>query len=145
MKKRLLACALISCSMLTFASSAAGPGTDDDPLISKSYIDSVVYPYIDSKLASAAPASAPSLEIVSLKAGNALYCQAGTEIILRSGSATIMSTPKGGLCDVTAGLDLPNGAGIAANHLLIVPVADGRGAVAASDCIFMVTGEYEIR
>ncbi len=142
MRKNILAAAVIACSMFTFAATAASPGTNDDPLISKSYIDSVVYPYIDSKVSSSGQTA---LEIVNVKAGKAVYAQAGTELILRSGSAAVMSTDKGGVCDVTAGLDLPNGTGIAANHMLIFPVADGRGAVATSDCIFMIRGDYEVR
>ncbi len=142
MKKQLIAISVAVCTVFTFASSAASPGTDDDPLVTKSYIDEVVYPYIDSK---ATGSATNNLEIVSIKAGQTLVGEAGTEIILRSGAATAVASSKGGLCDITAGIDLPDDIAIPTNHMLIVPVSDGRGAYAAGDCIFMVRGEYKVR
>ena len=142
MKKRLIAGLCAGVSMFAFSVTAAGPGTDSDPLISKSYIDSVVMPYIDNSIA---VVSQSVLEIVYLDAGQTLTCKGGTELILRSGSATAIVSDAGGLCDVTAGVDLAQGSAISANHMLLVPRSDGRGAYAKSDCIFMVRGAYSIK
>lgn len=138
MKKQIIS---ITCAVAAFFafSAAAAPGTEEDPLISQSYLESVVYPYIDSK------ASSTSMEIVNVKKGRSLYCAAGTEYILRGGSATVIATSKGGVCDVTGGYDVANGIEVIPNHLMLIPVADGRGAFVTSDAIFAVRGSYEIR
>ncbi|MCH5186930.1 MAG: hypothetical protein J1F63_00905 [Oscillospiraceae bacterium] len=138
--KKITAAVLTAGAIFTF-SAAAAPGTDADPLISKSYIDSVVYPYIDS----VAESDKAGLRIVDLYAGESLAAGAGTEIVLRSGSATVIASWRGGLCDGTGGTDLPNAAAVPSNHLLIVPRGDGRGVKATSDAILMVRGEFEIK
>ena len=141
MKKRLTAGFCAGCTLLALVAAAAGPGTDSDPLISKSYIDAVVFPYIDNSVSAATNSV---LEIVYVDAGHILRCKAGTELILRSGSAEAIASPQGGLSDVTAGADLAQGTPLTANHLLIVPRNDNRGAYAVTDCIFMVRGGYSI-
>ncbi len=138
MKKYILP-ALAACAVFAFTAAAA-PGTDDDPLISKSYLDSVVYPYIDS-----AASGGGGVQIINLDKGESLICKAGTEIILRGGEASVIATKKGGVADVTSGWDLSDGTVVTPNHLLIVPVADGRGAYAETDAIFMVRGGCEIK
>lgn len=138
--KKIISAALAACAFFAFTAAAA-PGTDDDPLVSKSYIDSVVYPYIDSVAAS----DKAGVQIVNLEAGESIYCNAGTELILRGGEASVITSEKGGICDVTSGYDLADGTEIYPNHLLIVPVADGRGAYAVTDVILMVRGGYEVK
>lgn len=140
MKKQLMAGIAAGISFFALAATAAGPGTDSDPLISKSYIDSVVYPYIDKSVA--ASGGSP-LEIVNVGGGDSIICGAGTELILRSGRAEAIDSANGGLCDTTAGADVRGGE-ISPNHLLIIPRDDGRGAYADTDCIFMVRGYYYI-
>ena len=75
-----------------------------------------------------------------------LIGDAGSEIILRSGSATAITSPSGGLSDVTAGTDITEGKPIPANHLLIIPRSDGRGIFVTKNSTFvMVRGGYTIR
>lgn len=109
----------------------ADPGDSSDPIITLSYIESV----LKGKLA---------FEVVNLKEGDKMVCENGTELILRMGSATINATEKGGLADVTGGLDLRDSEPMPSNHLLIVPVNDGRGITATSQVIVMVKGSYTI-
>ena len=71
MKKRLMAGITAGIVFFSMAATAAGPGTDSDPLISKSYIDSVVYPYIDKSIAAA---GGSALEVVNVSAGERLIC-----------------------------------------------------------------------
>ena len=131
----------------------AEPGGDDDPIVSLSYINETVIPelkaYVDSKVSSAGggtggTSSAPTFQVVEVSQGQTLTAEAGTELILRMGSATIIATEKGGIADTTDGVDLPNYSQMPSNHLLIVPVADGRGLVAQTDILVMVKGGYKI-
>ena len=73
-----------------------------------------------------------------------LVCGAGAELILRQGGGTIFSSLNGGLADVTEGVDLADGTPVPANHLLIVPVSDGRGFVAHGNVLVLVRGEAEV-
>jgi hypothetical protein len=118
------------------------PGSQTDPIVSKSYVDKVFLElknYIDSK-----KGESSDLEIVYLEEGQKLIGDKGTEIILRSGSARIIDSIYGGLADVTSGKDLKEGENAPQNHLLIVPRDDGRGLITDSNVVVMVKGNYSI-
>lgn len=145
--------ALVLCAASIFMVVLAEPGGADDPLISKAYIDNVVIPqlkeYVDNKISQVSTGdgtqSAESFKVVNMTAGQKMICNAGAELILRMGKAEIIASEKGGIADTTAGFDLANGTAMPSNHLLIVPVADGRGITAQNDVIVMVKGGYEIK
>ncbi|MBE7032207.1 MAG: hypothetical protein E7401_04510 [Ruminococcaceae bacterium] len=144
---------VVLCLALCFSAVLAEPGGSDDPLISQSYIENVLMPsikqYVESRIAEVnsgtGSGATDAFTVVEVKKSQQLICAAGTELILRMGSATIIATEKGGLADTTAGFDLANGVTMPANHLLIVPVADGRGIKATSDTLVMVKGGYTIK
>ena len=125
------------------------PGSEDDPLITLSYFNKEIdklKSYIDNKLESfGSGRDSNKLEVVELEAGQSLIGEAGTEIILRGGKASVIAGELGGLSDITDGKDLFMDTMIPANHLLIVPRDDGRGAYVVENAIFLVRGAYEIR
>ncbi len=110
------------------ASPAAAPGTEGDPLVARSYVDSLF-----------------RWRLVVVPAGRDLIGSEGTEIILRAGQARVIASQAGGLADVTAGVDRKEQEAVRANHLLVVPRSDGRGLRAVTEVILLVRGEYEIR
>ncbi|MBO5743770.1 MAG: hypothetical protein J6R68_05760 [Clostridia bacterium] len=124
---------------------AADPGSNEDPLVTLSYINDVLMPQVKSYVDSKATASNDGFEIVNLKSGQTVIAGASTEMILRMGNAQIVATQKGGVADVTSGFDLQNGAVMPSNHLLIVPLDDGRGAQMLSDGIIMIKGNYTVK
>ena len=143
--------AALVCLGMMFTVVLADPGTEADPLISKAYIDDVLMPrieqFVESKIAGLRgdgtnAGGADVFQVVNVASGEKVICSAGAELILRMGKATIIATEKGGLADTTAGFDLADGTSMPANHLLIVPVADGRGIEAKSDVIVMIKGGY---
>ena len=152
---RLGALAAAVCALATVI--LAEPGASDDPLISKSYIEKQLMPqikqYIESRLAEvgggsgggAAAVTADKFNVVNASAGQQIICSAGTELILRMGSASVIATEKGGIADTTDGFDLADGTFMPANHLLIVPVSDGRGVRATTDIIVMIKGGYTVK
>ena len=139
----LLICVIVA--SLAIPSLAANPGSEEDPLVSMSYVNDVLMPqirsYVDTK---AVEASGQAYEVVNLKKGQTVIGGQSTEFILRMGTANVVATQKGGLADVTAGTDLANGAGMPANHLLIVPFDDWRGITMQTDGIVMIKGVYSI-
>ncbi len=84
---------------------------------------------------------APFFEVVYAESGKIIYGDSSTEIILRGGSATAVAGVNG-LCDVTSGTDIQNGQNIPYNHLIIVPVGDGRGIRISSNAYLMIKGGY---
>ena len=146
--------ALVLCALSAFTVVLAEPGGTDDPLISKSYIDTVLMPqikqYVEGKISEAnigvgTSQTADSFKVVEMVAGQKMICSAGTELILRMGKANIIATEKGGLADTTDGYDLSNGTSMPSNHFLVVPVADGRGISAVDNVLVMVKGSYELK
>ena len=142
-------CLLICGGLVVFSE----PGGSDDPIVTKSYIVDIVIPeikaYIDERFGIVASEGATTVHtntftVVNVSAGKTVTCEAGTELILRMGKGTIIATQKGGLADTTTGYDLANGTAMPANHLLVVPVADGRGFRAEADVIVMIKGAYVI-
>lgn len=136
------------------------PGSSKDPLVSMSYVDNKIDQlkvYIDEKLkdntsseqGGIVESASAEFNVVNLKRGQSIILGGGSEIILRSGKALAISRIENGidngLCDVTAGVDLSMDQKLKANHLLLTPRNDGRGAVAATDAIFIVRGAFEIR
>ena len=132
MKKRILSVGMILCMFLVIGAIAAEPGTDGDPLITRSYVENVVYP-------------ATRFKVVEVPAGKSVIFGAGTEAILRMGTCSVIAAQKGGLSDVTMGFDLADGIQVQGNHHLICPLDDGRGLKATSDCLVMIKGTYTIK
>ena len=164
----LLAAALfaVSCFAAVFADDAV-PGTAADPVVSKSYMDaqidilktqiSTLQQQVDKLEASGGsgtpstpvtpsqPAEAPKFEVVKVDAGKSVIGSASTEIILRSGTATAIAGASGGVSDVTEGVDLSQDMSVTKNHLLIIPVDDGRGIRCTSVCYVMIKGDYTLK
>ena len=145
MKKSFFAGMVLSLAiMIVFAVVVlAAPGSEEDPVVSVSYLENIfmtkVQSYIDQK-------AVPQYDVVSLKEGQTLTADKGTELILRMGTATVIASQKGGLSDVTGGGDIADGGQMPSNHLLIAPVADGRGIKAtATEVLVMVRGGYTIQ
>ncbi|MEA4988729.1 MAG: hypothetical protein VB095_11765 [Anaerovorax sp.] len=143
MKKKwvtvLIATMLVVSFSVIAATAAGSPGSEDDPVVTKSYVD--------DKIASISQGgtSAATYKAISVEAGQTLLGKEGTEIILRSGEATALDNGTNGISDVTAGTDLWSGNAVAANHLLLVPREDGRGIKAKTIIWVMVRGGYSIQ
>ncbi|MGP1442113.1 MAG: hypothetical protein ACTTJ2_05740 [Anaerovoracaceae bacterium] len=141
-KKGIIAVCVFLCMLIgAVAVYAASPGSDADPVVTKSYVDTAVKNAISGAGGSSnTQASAGGYEIVHLKAGQSLLGNEGTEIILRSGRAAAIDNGANGVSDMTAGTDLRTGDSVQANHLLLVPRADGRGLSVSTEAYLMVRG-----
>jgi hypothetical protein len=124
----LLTCLFTTGACLAAFGSDATPGSSDDPLVSKSYVDAAL-----------------SYEVVHAQAGQSIIGGAGTEIVLRSGEATALDNGANGVSDMTSGTDLMSGTVVQANHLLLTPRSDGRGIYMKTEGYIMVRGEYTIK
>ncbi len=132
MKRRAILMLAAVCVLFTAVVYAAQPGSEDDPLVTKSYLESIM-------------SQETKFKVVEVPAGKSVICSAGTEMILRMGTCNIIGTQKGGVSDVTMGYDLADGSAVQGNHLLIVPLDDGRGVRTSTDCLIMIKGGYTIK
>lgn len=125
----ILVCALGLALWSGVFAGGAEPGSEADPLVARSYVDQFV-----------------KFQVVVVPAGQRLEITTpGAEIVLRAGRALVIGSESGGLVNATVGKDMAGGEAIAANHLLIVPRADGRGIEAVTDATVMVRGGFSIR
>lgn len=164
MKKVLILTLILSLALTTVI--FASPGDTNDPIVVLSYLNDRLTALIDDynlesikdmqvqvdKLDTSGQGASSggtsevgqALEIVEVNAGEKLLAGAGTELILRQGEATIISSELGGISDITMGREFVSGMAVVPNHLLIVPRDDGRGVYAENYALFMVRGTYKI-
>ncbi len=89
-----------------------------------------------------------TFEPMLLKRGETIIAGDSTQIILRSGTARVVSSLAGGLVDATSETngDLSGNESVPLNHLLIVPRDDGRGIrITSGDAWVMVKGPFEVK
>ncbi|PKM57921.1 MAG: hypothetical protein CVU98_03685 [Firmicutes bacterium HGW-Firmicutes-3] len=162
-----LLCMVIMVSWIVGISMEAGstePGTVNDPLVTKSYVDQkisevinpngsageteemdmkAIYAYIDQKIAGQ---SGSAYVVVEAEVGDTIICGGGTELILRAGKATVIQGANGdGLADLTQGLDLKGGAFVPMQHHLLISRDDGRGIKITEKAFIMIKGAYTLK
>lgn len=133
-------------------------GSSNDPLVTKSYVDSKVtqlqktvevqasmIDLLTQEINNMGKEESSSYEVVTVPAGQSIVGKQGTEIIVRSGNGQVLASEGGGLQDMTEGTDLLGGSEIPKYHLVIIPREDGRGIYATKDLIVMVRGGYNIQ
>ncbi len=156
---------LISATLIMFVFSAvvafASPGDSSDPLVTLSYITETLMPEINSHidqritqkidmaLASYTPPAKTeannSFILVNVKKNQTIIGEEGTEFVVRGGSGIIVATSSGGIADLSAGMDLPDGTAFPPNHLLLVPRNDSRGIRFNTDGIVLIKGNYTVK
>lgn len=146
----------------TTSANTTLPGSVDDPLITKTYMDEQIAKLkaelraeikaeIKAEVGKVGGGSSTGdggakLVVEQLETGQVLIAGEGTEVIVRTGHVVGTLSPGGdGIPDVTEGVDI-KGTKIAHNHLLLFPRNDGRGIkVIQGPSYVMVRGTYEIK
>lgn len=166
MKKRswlapLLVVVMIFGAMNMTVSVAAEPGSDQDPLVTLSYLNDTflktVLEKVDQKIAArnteivkqlggqaSGAESANTFSVVTLTQGQILTGDIGCEVMLRVGTAACVSPSAPGLIDETSAGTLNNGGGLEKNHLYMMTI-EGRGVQAtAATTKLLVRGTYTV-
>lgn len=133
--------AVVSTQVWAASSNSGVPGSADDPVVTKSYVDQQIQNV---------SGGGTSLKVVELTGDKVLYGYEGTEFIVRTGSVVSVAGKNGdGLTDLTAGADLRAGAWVSANHLLLIARSDSRGLRLAPGydgiAYVMVRGKYTLK
>ncbi len=142
-------CIAAVCAVGIGAYAAGNYGSKEDPLVAKSYIDEVILPELVEMMDSQLDAAIAELneknstdgvfDSVTLSSGQKLSCGAGTEILVRTGSAK----SHGELVNTTAGSTVDAGSDLSANNLYIVSAAGG-GVAASGTLTVLVNGTYSV-
>lgn len=154
--KRKLRYAFLALAVLVLAGvavlAAGSYGTQEDPLITKSYLDGVVQPRLESQLQSELKDAINEIrgggngefELVTLSDGQSLVCEVGTEILPRLGTLKAVGASAPALIDTSTGSSLSAGAALTANHLYLVSI-QGNGVSAGADgAKLLVSGVYTL-
>lgn len=156
MKKRNIAFAVIvaaliiaiGCIAMGYAADTT-PGTSTDPVVTKSYVDKAIKELKEEinvpEVSTSEAAVSSQWQVVFAEAGKTIIGKQGTQMILRSGKATIALQGPDGVSDLTGAGDLKDGVKVELNHLLLFPRDDGRGIKITADAYVMVLGSYEIK
>jgi hypothetical protein len=167
---------IITCIIITTAFFAgtsavlAGYGSQEDPLITLSYLTDVYTDKImgnfdellkaradlleetldskvegfEEKLNLYGSQSSYKFEVVSLKSGQSLTGTEGSEFLIREGAAVCVAAAAPGLADITDGSEINNGGSLLINHMYMI-TADGRGLMASSNVKVIIRGEHTVK
>lgn len=136
------------------ANSAVTPGTIEDPVVTKSYVDEQIAKLNgggnpgNNNGNSGETGVSVKLEVVEVPVGKTLMASAGAEVVVRVGKAVAYSSDTNGISDLTGGVDIKSGKDVPTNHLIWFP-RDGRGIKGHPDetnvLTVLVKGNYTIK
>ena len=175
MKKKLT---IIAALVLVFAlgagagilASGGGYGSQEDPLITKSYLNKTVSEEIDSAFDSLADDYASELEeklsdfeddirsaigsdtvsesdvfsVLTLGYGDEVVCGVGTEIMLRIGAAEAVGEDYPVLVDLTDSSSVGDGSSLYTNHMYMVTIKDNGIRATSGTVKVLIRGEYTV-
>lgn len=134
--------------------NALKPGSTQDPVVTKSYVDEQIAAALGQGGGTTPPPTAPGtvspqVEVVTVKIGQTLIAEQGAQFVVRAGMALAYSQDVDGISDVTDGKDIKNGQAVPKNHLLLFP-RDGRGispdpTVNKNQLVVLVSGGYTLK
>ena len=118
--------------------------SNDDPLITLSYLEQVVLPQIQGSSSGASS----TYKLIELKQGQIVTANSICEFIARPGSYVSVISPHAsqGIADITNGKELYHGTEIPMNAYCVIPRGgDGRGfRVTSQKAFIMIRGDYSI-
>jgi hypothetical protein len=135
---------LLGLGVIAFAISS--PGSDQDPLVSLSYVEKRLDELKSelSKSGSVSNTDAAVFEVFNYKSGTRLAFSNSTEFIVRRGVAIVVDPLNNKIPDLTTGVDIGIDEIIPLNHLLLVPQEDGRGLKVKEDIWIMIKGPFVV-
>lgn len=150
-----LAAGLAALSAAVYA--AVSYGSQDDPLITKSYLDKVLRPQLEEEFRAELDAALEDAAggetgggggdyvVISLKSGQTVSCGVGCEVMLRIGSASAQGADYPVLVDTTTGESVADGSAMKANHLYMVTIAGNGFRATAATTKLLIRGEYTVK
>ena len=128
-------------------------GSEDDPLIAKSYLDSVVLPELRESMRTEVDKALEDVRggsgaftVLTLQNGQRVTCEVGTEILPRIGAAAAYAYDSAdvALVDTTSSAALKNGDALSANHLYMVTIRGNGFTAAENNTKVLISGAYTL-
>lgn len=134
-KTKLIICMLLVLCFIFGAGYAVGaataePGSNGDPLVSKSYLENRI----------SAVEKQSGLQSVTISKGKQLVCSKGAQLVVISGSVKA----TGALSDITDGKRIAKNKTVSNDHSVVV-VKDKTGIKATKSAVVFVAGSYTIK
>ncbi len=164
MKKWKIVCAVLAALLLgataAYAATAAA-GSQGDPLVTLSYLESIFKPQVEKMAEDAVSAHKDELQgalndavderagtstfaVVTLSRGQTITGKVGCEVMLRIGTATA-SGGSPALIDTTDGSTLNSGGELVTNHLYMVTIEPRTVTATAGTVKLLVRGPYTVK
>ena len=141
---------LLAAGVAAYAVSSIG--TQDDPLVARSYLDRVLRPELEQELQKqldealrSAGASGGDFRVLTLSAGQTVVCEVGTELLPRLGTVRAAGADYPVLVDSTTGENVSNGAALSANHLYLVTIAGNGFKADGNNTKVLISGTYTVQ
>lgn len=115
---------MLSLVKIFLQSTSSQPGTQVDPLITKSYAEKFY-----------------GWRLETLSTGSYVMMKTGCEAVVRSGKAVVSA---GDIVSLTRGANLIPGMSVAPNHHLVSPKGDGRGIKIYSTAYVLLRGDCHV-
>jgi len=146
----------------TWSSQADGedaitPGSVQDPVVTKSYVEQQVAALVKAELAKQGTgggekpesgSSSSQYEVVSVPLGKKLIAKDSAEFVVRAGKAIAYVPDTNGIADLTEGTDILDGKTVPTNHQILIP-RGGRGIMSAEGAkaglVVLVRGAYVLQ
>ena len=154
-KKAIIAVSVLLAVLLVAGITAVAVtsyGTQSDPLVTLSYLNGTAKTEIMAEVDKAIQEAKTELgggssefTVVTLSSGQKITCSAGTEIMLRVGSAKSAGASSPTLVDSTTG-EAVSGAGtdLVKNHMYLVTIKDNGITATAATTKVLVRGSYTV-
>lgn len=165
MKKYLVSKQIVRTMFLTFTiltstftishygDAATTGGTASDPIVTKSYVDkqiSGLKTEIDSlnKQVTSLKTQLKKVKAgkyITVKKGKTLIMKTGCQVIVYSGSMSMVGKKGTYLTDATTGSKVTVGKKVAARRIIVSAISDTRGLKAKKESQVLVSGSYSIK
>ena len=154
-KKRIIViilCAVLALALGFSVFAATSYGSEDDPLITKSYLTKILLPQLQEDFQEELDAAVAEIErdgsgeftVITLSKGQTVKCGVGCEVMLRIGSAEAMGDSAPAMVNTTTAESIFKGYKLEVNNLYLVTI-EGNGFKATSDNTkLLIKGDYKI-
>lgn len=130
-------------------------GSQSDPLIAKSYLDSVIMPELraemqeklDEAIAQLEQGNAPTGEfkVLTLNNGQKVTCSVGCQVMPRIGSVKADGADYPVLVDTSSAASVASGTALTVNHLYLVTIEGNGFTATANNTKVLIAGDYKVK
>ena len=154
-KKRIIV--IILCAVLALAIgfsvfASTSYGSEDDPLITKSYLTKILLPQLQEDFQEELDAAVAEIErdgsgeftVITLSKGQIVTCGIGCEIMLRIGSAEATGETAPAMVNTTTAESIFKGYKLEVNNLYLVTIEGNGFKATANNTKLLIKGDYKI-